>query len=81
MTQQPPPGQHPPPHPESDPLPPPPSGSGPSRDGSAFERSGALAPAIVTVAVAWTVIQWLWVLTAPSAIRTYRDAFLSPTSS
>jgi hypothetical protein len=44
----------------------------PPGDGSAFERSGALTPAIV--AVVWAVIEWLEVLAAPSAIRTYRDA-------
>lgn len=41
--------------------------------GSAFERSGALTSAIVAVAVAWAVIEWLEVLAAPSAIRTYQD--------
>lgn len=72
MTEQPP--------PSPGPDPPPPPDFGPSRDGSGFERSGTLASAIVTVAVAWAVIQWLWVLTAPSAVQTYRNAFLSPTS-
>ncbi|MGH3929414.1 MAG: hypothetical protein ACRDTF_05490, partial [Pseudonocardiaceae bacterium] len=48
--------------------------------GSAFERSGTLASAIVAVAVVWTVLQWLVVLATPSAVRTYQDSLTSPTS-
>ncbi|MGQ0776141.1 MAG: DUF4328 domain-containing protein [Pseudonocardiales bacterium] len=51
----------------------------PPGHGSAFERSGALASAIVAVAVVWTVIQWLVVLATPSAVRTYQEAIASRT--
>jgi Domain of unknown function (DUF4328) len=51
----------------------------PPNYGSAFERSGPLASPIVAVAVAVTVIEWLEALTAPSALRTYRDAIADRT--
>lgn len=51
----------------------------PPGDGLAFERSGTLASWIVGVAVAWTVVQWLVALAAPSAVRTYQDAIASRT--
>lgn len=40
---------------------------------STFERSGALRPAIIAVAVVWTVIQWFLVIMAWSAVQTYRS--------
>lgn len=70
MTQQPPPEQ-PPPYPRSDQFPTPSAGYGTPGDNSTFERSGGLMSAVVAVAVAWTVIQWLSVLTAPAAVQTY----------
>lgn len=39
---------------------------------STFERSGGLMSAVVAVAVAWTGIQWLRVITASSAVQTYQ---------
>ncbi|MGH3916282.1 MAG: DUF4328 domain-containing protein [Pseudonocardiaceae bacterium] len=51
----------------------------PPAHGSAFERSGMLASAIVAVAVGWAVLHWLLVLAAPSAVRAYQDGLASRT--
>ncbi|MGH3942327.1 MAG: DUF4328 domain-containing protein [Pseudonocardiaceae bacterium] len=51
----------------------------PPGQGLAFERSGTLTSALVGVAVAWTVTQWLVVLAAPSAVQTYQDAIVNRT--
>lgn len=63
MTQQLPPG--------SEHLPPYSGGYGGGED-STFERAGGLMSAVVAVAGAWTGIQWLRVITAPSAVQTYQ---------
>lgn len=70
MTRPPPPGRLPPP---------PPAYCGPPGRGPAFEQSGALASALVGLAVGLVVIQWSMVVATPSAVRTYQDAVASGT--